>query len=65
MVKGSWKQAHKYTPIYTGKVTFSSHNKEKEEEVWVESTSFSKPQKVRSSRSQKVKRAGVPGLKFF
>ena len=65
MAKGSWKQASKYDPIYTGKVTFSSHNKEIEEEVWVESTSFSKPQKVRSYRPQKVKRAGVPGLKFF
>ena len=47
MAKGSWKQASKDDPNYTGKVTFSSHHRKKEEEVWIESTSFSKPQKVR------------------
>ena len=62
MAKVSWKQAPKDDPIYPGKVTFSSQNREKEEEVWIESTSFSKPQKVRSSKPQKVKRPGVPDL---
>ena len=47
MAKVIIKQASKDGPIYTGKITFSSHNRKKEAEVWVESTSFSKPQKVR------------------
>ena len=54
MAKGIVKQASKDSPIYTGKVTFSSHNRKKEAEVWVESMSYSKPQKVRSSKLQKV-----------
>ena len=62
MAKGKWKTASKDDPIYTGKITFSSHNKKREVEVWVESMSFSKPQKVRSSKFKKVKRPGVPGL---
>ena len=47
MAKVIWKQASKDDPIYTGKITFSSHHGKNEEEVWIESTSFSKPQKVR------------------
>jgi len=54
MAKGKWKTASKDDPIYTGKITFSSHNRKKEAEVWVESMSYSKPQKVRSSKLQKV-----------
>ena len=62
MTKVKWKTASKDDPIYTGKITFSSHNRKKEAEVWVESMSFSKPQKVRSSKFKTVKRPGVPGL---
>ena len=62
MAKVKWKTASKDDPIYTGKITFSSHNRKKEAEVWVESMSFSKPQKVRSSKFKKVKRPGLPGL---
>ena len=62
MAKGIWKTASKDGPIYTGKVTFSSHNRKKEAEVWVDSTSFSKPKKMRSSKFKTVKRPGVPGL---
>ena len=62
MAKVKWKTASKDDPIYTGKTTFSSHNRKKEAEVWVESMSFSKPQKVRSSKFKTVKRPGVPGL---
>ena len=62
MAKVIVKQASKDGPIYTGKVTFSSHNRKKEAEVWVESMSFSKPQKVRSSKFKTVKRPRVPGL---
>ena len=54
MAKVIIKQASKDGPIYTGKVTFSSHHRKEEAEVWVESMSFSKPQKVRSSKLQKV-----------
>ena len=49
MAKGIWKTASKDDPIYTGKITFSSHNRKKEAEVWVESMSFSKPKKLRRS----------------
>ena len=56
------KQASKDDPIYTRKIKFSSHNRKKEAEVWVESMSFSKPQKVRISQFKTVKRPGVPGL---
>ena len=62
MAKVKWKTASKDDPIYTGKITFSSHNRKKEAEVWVESMSFSKPQKVRSFEFKTVKRPGVPGL---
>ena len=62
MAKVIWKTASKDDPIYTGKVTFSSHNRKKEAEVWVDSTSFSKPKKMRSSKFKIVKRPGVPGL---
>ena len=62
MAKVKWKTASKHDPIYTGKITFSSHNRKKQAEVWVESMSFSKPQKVRSSKFKTVKRPGVPGL---
>ena len=62
MAKVKWKTASKDDPIYTGKITFSSHNRKKEAEVWVESMSFSKPQKVRISQFKTVKRPGVPGL---
>ena len=54
MAKVIWKTASKDDPIYTGKVTFSSHNRKKEAEVWVESMSFSKPQKARSSKFKTV-----------
>ncbi|PPR63296.1 MAG: hypothetical protein CFH08_01564 [Alphaproteobacteria bacterium MarineAlpha3_Bin7] len=49
MAKVAWKTASKDDPIYTGKVTFFSHNRKKEAEVWVESMSFSKPKKLRRS----------------
>ena len=62
MAKGIFKTASKDSPIYTGKVTFSSRNRKEEAEVWVESMSFSKPQKVRGSKFKTVKRPGVPGL---
>tara|TARA_B100000405_G_C16568607_1_gene368598 strand:+ start:128 stop:316 length:189 start_codon:yes stop_codon:yes gene_type:complete len=62
MAKVILKTASKDSPIYTGKVTFSSHHRKEEAEVWVESMSFSKPQKVRSSKFKTVKRPGVPGL---
>ena len=63
MAKVIWKTASKDDPIYTGKVTFSSHNmKKKEAEVWVDSTSFSKPKKLRSSKLQNLKKPGARGL---
>ncbi len=62
MAKGIWKTASKDDPIYTGKVTFPSHNRKKEAEVWVDSTSFSKPKKMRSSKLQNLKKPGVRGL---
>ena len=49
MAKVIIKQASKDGPIYTGKVTFSSHHRKEEAEVWVESMSFSKPKKLRRS----------------
>ena len=62
MAKVIWKTASKDGPIYTGKVTFSSHNRKKEAEVWVDSTSFSKPKKMRSSKLKNLKKPGVRGL---
>ena len=62
MAKVIWKTASKDDPIYTGKVTFSSHNRKKEAEVWVDSTSFSKPKKMRSSKLQNLKKPGARGL---
>ena len=62
MAKVKWKTASKDDPIYTGKITFSSHNRKEDAEVWVEAMSLSKPQKVRSSKFKTVKRPGVPGL---
>ena len=62
MAKVTWKTASKDDRIYTGKVTFSSHNRKKEAEVWVDSTSFSKPKKMRCSKLQNLKKPGVRDL---